>query len=180
MKRFFLMAACFVCILAIAGPASAVTIGTSQLVGTKDWAQPADIANENDYANNLIVLYNAGATGGGYTTNPSGPPVFGPTLPDLPLIAAGDGVRFATFAAAGDTTAYSYVWTKLGNSGALYYLGGLTESVSGIDPNPFGPTGSGLSHVTFFGPTQVPEAGTLMLLGFGLAGVGTFRRFMKR
>ena len=170
MKRFLLVVACLVCALAMASPASAVVLGADQLVGTKADASPANIASELGYANTLITAYNLGGPApAGYALDPP--------LPTTPLPAATGGVKTEDVLPA-NTTGSSYIWLKLGPSGALYYIAGL-DTVTGFS-NPFGSQGFGFSHATLFGPTQVPEGATLMLLGFGLAGVGTFRRFLKR
>jgi hypothetical protein len=39
---------------------------------------------------------------------------------------------------------------------------------------------NGISHITFFDPTPVPEPTTLLLLGFGLIGLSGIRRKFKK
>jgi hypothetical protein len=180
MKRFLLVAAFVACALFVAGPASAFTLGLNDLIGTVDPATPSNIDAEVLFSNTLITAYNTSTS----------PPdvVIGPTTNDLTL-AVGVNVPAppldlvsATGALTVDPpvipyalgTSYDYVYAKFGGYGALYWLGGQTGNFEGFT----GAT-SGLSHFVFFNPTQVPEGATLMMLGFGLAGVGTLRRFVK-
>jgi hypothetical protein len=185
MKRFLLAVTCLVCALAVAVPASSAVLGLEFLVGTVEPAVPADPSDELTYSNNLITFWNGGAdpSGGGYTYDVTIAGAGG-SVP-TPLDLATGGVQFDAGDVSGlDLTGYTYVFAKFGQDGALYYLDGSITSLDGFDPawGPFTQQGGGLSHVTLFGPgtTRVPEAGTLMLLGFGLAGVGTLRRFIKR
>jgi opacity protein-like surface antigen len=171
-KRFLLVAACLIFTLAIAIPASAVVIGDDELVGGKNEATPANLANETLWSNLIVTWYNGGANpGGDFFIDPPDP-----TAP-IPSPVTG-GVTFGDL--SGGTLGYDYLWAKLGVHGALYYIGDLTMDVTGFDTvSQFtGSPGQGLSHIVLFN-AQVPEPGTVMLLGFGLAGVATFRRFRK-
>jgi len=186
MKRFLLAVMCLVCVLAVAVPASADELGLEFLIGTVVPATPANASDELVYSNNLIDFWNGGSdpSGGGYIYDVTIAGAGG-SVPDPLTEAATGGVQVSAGDVSGlDLTGYTYVFAKFGQDGALYYLDGSITSLDGFDPDwgPFTQQGGGLSHVTLFGPgtTRVPEAGTLMLLGFGLAGVGMFRRFIKR
>jgi hypothetical protein len=182
MKRFLLVAAFIACALFVAGPASAVTLDADDLIGTVVNGTPSDPASELTYANQLITMYNTSTSpvtiGTNTFTLDAGVNVPAPPL-DPALATGAVTVDPPVFPVDLTTTSYDYVYAKFGGFGALFWLGGAT-SLDGIslDP-PSGVQGGGLSHYTFFNPTQVPEGATLMLLGFGLAGVGTLRRFMK-
>ncbi len=49
-----------------------------------------------------------------------------------------------------------------------------------IDTNSVPPGPLGISGITFFGPSSVPEPMTLLLLGFGLVGMAGARRVFKK
>lgn len=190
MKRFLLVAAALVCSLAFVVPAGATTLTLDDLVGYVVPATPANLSDELAYANNLINWYNgdiANPSGGGYTyTLDAGSNV---PAPDLPLATGPGSQSVGVPGYPIDVTGYTYLFAKFGADGALFYLDGYT-SIDGFDPatGPFDAQGHGLSHIALFGPgtpppppPRVPEGGaTLMMVGFGLAGVGMLRRFLKR
>ena len=183
MKRFFLVVACLVFALGIAGPAQSANLGLEFLVGTVVPAVPANPSDELVYANNLITFWNGGAdpTGGGYTYDVTIAGAGG-SVP-TPLVAATGGVQVSAGFSGLDLTGYTYVFGKFGNDGALYYLDGSITSLDGFNPawGPFTQQGGGLSHITLFGPgtTQVPEAGALLMLGTGLIGLVGYRRVRR-
>jgi hypothetical protein len=184
-KRFLLVVALVVCAVGFAGPASAITLDSSYLIGTVINATPSSPTDEVNYSNQLITMYNTDpniltATTLGndfFLADPMSINVPGEDL-DLVVLAGSLTSDPPTFPSDGG---YDYLFAKFGGFGALFWVGG--ETVDGISLTPpEGVEGGGLSHYVLFNPgtTQVPEAGTLMLLGFGLAGVGTLRRFLKR
>ena len=188
-KRFLIVAACFVCAVAYAGPANAVFLGSGDLVGTIVDGVPTGAGDELAYIQALVDAYNAppGPTTGTVSSETwyleSAPPDFGATLPDPIFGTKDDSAPFFDIDLSSGTT-YTYLYAKYGGGqtggySALYYIDGITL-IEGIIPTvPIGATsGLGLSHVSLYN-RQVPEPATLMLLGFGLAGLGTFRRFRK-
>jgi PEP-CTERM motif len=189
MKRFLLVVMCFICGVALVGPAHAITVGLDDLIGTVVPGSPASPTDELARLNQLIALYNANPGGITTTIDPPGPNgpydyvvdaganVPAPNLPD-----ATGGVQVSPNDIPSFNSTYLYLLAKFGDQDAFYYLDGQTGTIELPIASPFPVQGGGLSHITLFNssPPQVPEAATLMLLGIGLLGCGTFRRFMKR
>jgi hypothetical protein len=183
-KRFLLVAAALVCALAIASPASAIVLNGDDVIGWVVNGTPSDLTSEIEYANDIIDLYNPTFASGptacdGNTCYATNDGAFGVLDPVVGTGAVTVDPPF-TFPVDLSGGSYDYVYAKMGGFGTLYYLGGATslDGITTVFP-PGVSTGGGLSHYVFFNPTEVPEPGTVMLLGFGLAGVVTFRRFRK-
>jgi len=78
-----------------------------------------------------------------------------------------------------------WLFVKDGNHDPSWYLISLVgwNGTETLQLRGFWPNGGSISHVAIYGGgrTSVPDGGTAaMLLGAGLAGLGTARRFMKR
>lgn len=176
MKKSFLVVICLVCAVFVAGPANAVTLGLTDLIGTVVPGSPADEANELARLNQLITRYNADlfapVTIGLYTYDVSpGSQIFGA----LPTATGGVHVDTAGVIPFDLTSPYLYLMAKFGNQDAFYFLNGQTGTLTDL-VSPFPAKGGGLSHLTLFNPTQVPEAGALLLFGTGLIGLVGYRR----
>ena len=195
MKRFLLVAACLVCVMAFATPSNAVILDSGDLIGTIVDGVPTGATDELAYITALVTEYNAGTAAGssgsvltetcnlyhtedwfGVGDHPT-PLVFGTKDDVAPFFTP--PIDFTS----GRVSTYLYAKYGGGQTGgyaALDYLNDYT-SIEGISPTvPAGATaGLGLSHVSLYNPRAVPEPATVMLLGFGLAGIGTFRRFKK-
>ena len=192
MKKLLLVVMCLICALAVAGPANAITITLDDLIGTVVPGSPASDTDELARLNQLIDLYNANPTGINTTIDPpghTGPYVYvvdaGSNVPNPLLPPATGGVQVSPENIPSFNVTYLYLLAKFGNQDAFYYLDGQTGTIELPIGSPFPAQGGGLSHITLFNgfngtPPQVPEPATLMLLGIGVVGFGTLRRFQKR
>jgi len=182
--------------LALAPNAGALAINDNNYVGRINPGTPADPTDEGAYAQYLIDLFNGDETdatnvaipGSSQTQNfflTSGG-LAGP-LPDFGVSSGhllnGSGALNVT--GTYDITGVTYLYAYYGNGaldpagpgsgddGQLWYVGNLTGTVTI-------PT-KGLSHVSFGGGRNVPDAGTtFVLLGAGMIGVDAIRRRLKK
>jgi hypothetical protein len=73
----------------------------------------------------------------------------------------------------GGVTGYTYLKAKYGTSAQVWYVAGLT----GDFQLPSSTSDGGISHWVLFNPGgEVPEPGTLFLIGTGMVGIGYARR----
>ena len=181
MKRSLLVLAFLLFLVAVPGPANAATITLDDLIGTAVPGSPADPSAELARLNELLSLYNSNSSGaliGGFTYVVDA----GSNVPAPPLPAATGGLQVLQENLPFTLNTPSlYLLAKFGDQDAFYYLNGQLGSIDTSSiASPFPAQGGGLSHITLFSPTSVPEPAILTLLGLGLVGVTTFRRFMKR
>jgi len=186
MKKLLLLITCLICALAVAGPANAITIGLEYLFGTAVPGHPANPAAELVRLNQAIDYYNT---------------YVGPPIPSAPITngiydyvvyhgsnvpsplpdAIGPGEQIVQNVFPFDiTTPYLYLVAKFGDQDAFYYLGGQTGEITLVSPFPV--QGGGISHITLFNPTPIPEPATMLLLGSGLIGLAGLarRKFHKK
>ncbi len=192
MKRLILVVACLVCALAVAAPVSAVTLTSADMIGYLINGTPSG-DHDAEFASQLISMYNSGPAS--YTALDVAviPPPPGQTndfyvvpggnVPAAPLpgvIGTGVTDESAPFFPIDLTgTTYDYLYAKFGGFGALFWLDDYT-SIDGITlAPPAGVEGGGLSHVVLLNPTQVPEAGALIMFASGLIGLVGYRRMRR-
>ncbi len=173
------------CMLGGTLSANAVLLYLDDALGTASDGSPADPVSEAEYVNNLLGVEVADGTvkiGRDYYTrindNPRDP---------MPEASADGALRddnpnnYSLFW----STAYDYLVAKYGggkNGGDyIWYVGDLQLGETyELPATAFGtkrhPNGYGLSHVSLYNPTTVPDAGqTLLLLGMALTAYGAFR-----
>ena len=185
MKKVLVAIALVACLVGFVSPAKAITIGWDQLIGTVDPAAPADVAIEVQYVNQLIALANEGTKDLQELNVPDTPQA--PYIYDVndsfagpfPLPVAADGAQYGyTNLSFNLTSGADYLLAKFGNQAAIYWLDGLSGDITLVSPFPT--QGGGLSHITLFNQTSVPEPATMLLLGLGLLGVAGARRKFKK
>lgn len=176
MKRFFLMATVVCGVLAFAAPGWSVTINSGGTdVGSVDVLVNATELANSGFATELewVQSFVHGAT----------ITVFDGSAYSWTLV---DGATNTWASPLQDSPDYFFLKTgqgQLPNDHFLFQnLAELTYAVVNFDATGIEIRNIGaISHVGETGGTpQVPEASTLLLLGFGLAGVGTIRLFLKR
>lgn len=178
MKKIFIA----VCIFTMLSAAS--TVWAVPVIGPWNYASPIDSilgydqfspANEAEelaFANSVLASLGMGTTellnGTGMKVNiPSGTKdiVYNPGFVWVYAVVKVDGPND-----------YSYLfWDNQAGGGDDV----LNPPVAGTLPFNMRTPPLGISHITWFGPTQVPEPMTLFLLGLGLLGVAGIRRKSK-
>lgn len=175
MKRFLFLAIVACGVFALAVPGWSLTIDTTTQVGVVDPLVDATELANSGFATELdwVQSFVPGAT----------LTVFDGSSYNWILV---DGASNTWASLLQDSPDYFFLKTGAGQGTNDHFLfqnlAELTYAVVDFDATGVEIRNVGaISHVGETGGTpQVPEASTLMLLGFGLAGVGTIRRFLKR
>jgi hypothetical protein len=183
-----LLAVLFVGVLAFglgAGSAQAIslTVGDAYYLGRVIDGVPSNPANEVRYINSLTGLI-AGAGAVACSLEPTedcdrlSSTVAGPFAVATEV---GSFKNDSTPLSGVNATGWVYVIGKYGSgsSGGGEYVWFINGAISGTItlPSTFAPGGPGLSHISLYNKTTVPDGGaTLMLLGGALVGLGALRR----
>lgn len=179
MKKIFLA----VCVCAMLFVVS--TVWAAPITGPWNYASPIDSilgydqftpANETQelvFANSVLALLGMGTT---ELLNGTGMKVTFPS-DDTKDIVYNPGFAWVYAVVKVDgPNDYSYLfWDNQAGGGDDI----LNTPDAGTLPFNMGTPPLGISHITWFGPTQVPEPMTLFLLGLGLVGIAGIRRKMK-
>jgi hypothetical protein len=170
----------------LASTANALAIGDANYLGYVTPGEPANAATEVQFINTLLDL----ANGAGAPTVDCSPPLGDPPGSDTDYLCSRDeslllstvGLPDAVVAGAVKIESpangnvipdnWEYILAKYGNVSHVWYVGNLT----GQTTVPMTALGGGLSHISFYNFTAVPEPGMLSLLGAGLVGVALVRR----
>lgn len=171
----------------LAAEATPLPTPSAYEIGTVDPGSPAGpISVETGYVTELVNLYNTSAStpysydSHVYTLNPgSYIPASLPTIGTSPGQQGGSGGSVSTLVDLGVLGGYAYALVKWGNIDEIYYVGGLTGTITVYNDTG---NGNGESHYDLFtgGPTNVPDGGTTaLLLGVAFAGLATLKRKFK-
>jgi hypothetical protein len=177
--RYLLSAAAGLGLLAASAVSYAIplNIGDANYLGRIVDGIPSNAANEIVYINNLITL-GAGAAAtpcGTETCDRLNSTLVGP-FPDAELAGA---ARDDTGGTTVDATDFQYILGKYdaAQAGSLVWF--FASGAPGDVTLPSTLNGLGLSHISLYNPggggQEVPEPGTLLMLGAGLLGLGLLR-----
>jgi len=187
MKKLFAILFAAVLVLGMgAGTAQAIslTVGDAYYLGKVIDGVPSNPANEVNYINSLKVLA-AGAAAVPCSLEPTescdrlSSSVNASSSPVATTV--GSFKNDTTPSAGFDATGWVYVIGKYGSasSGGGEYVWFINGALTGTYtlPTKFEGDGPGLSHISAYNKTTVPDGGaTLMLLGGALVGLGALRR----
>lgn len=178
---------CLTAMLLASNSSKAITINDPDVVGIIVSGEPASIANEADWVNQLLAL---GANAVNVPSVPAGH-LLSTSSTDYNGSVSAVGAFKINNGDAGfslNVSGYQYVLAKYNgpNGGdVVYYLNGAAFTLPGnsdlLWENRSG-QGYAISHWTGFGRTEnVPDGGaTITLLGMALAGVGFVRSKMVK
>ena len=134
-----------------------------------DYFSPATEANELDFANSVL-----GSLGMGTTELLYGTGMKVDLAEDNKDIIYNPGFAwtYAVVKVDGPNDYFYLFWDNQVGSGDDV----LTTPLAGTSPFNMGEPALGISHITWFGPTSVPEPLSLILLGLGLIGIAGIKR----
>jgi hypothetical protein len=173
MKKILITMACVLALGLGAAPASALSIGDTNYLGSVDPSSPANPPSEAEYINFLISMPAPSSTtddGRDYVRSSNSCATFDGCPAATPVGADTNNDPLASV----DVTGWTWLLAKYGTESHVWYVGDLAGLVS----VPLNAPGGGQSHYSLFNPTTtVPDGGaTAGLLGLAMLGVAYLRR----
>jgi hypothetical protein len=171
-------------------------VDSGDLIGLIAPGSPAAPSDETSRANELLTLFNSGATTpttiGGFTYTLGSALSFGGNVNSAPLptpatldTSLGSGGQInentTSFSLSLGGSTFDYLLVKWDNVDALYDVQGLTGTLDVTNNVVFnsgvGGAAQAASHADLFNASSVPDGGsTAAMLGAALIGIGLLRR----
>lgn len=178
MKKIFLVECVFMMLLVS-------TVWATPIIGPWNYASPTDSilgydqftpaneARELIFANSVLASLGMGTT---ELLNGTGEKYDTPLSPKNIVYDPGFAWVYAVVKVDGINDYAYLIWDNQAGGGDDV----LTTPLEGTSPYNMGNPPLGISHITWFGPTSVPEPATLIFLGLGLLGLECMRRKFKK